>query len=164
MHSETAYEITTQATRPADYPAYLPAPEGRVMLPSEIPPGVQMVTLPGGIRTLAYTPYQAPPPPPVPTAQPIPAWAKTTALLTPTIGGGIAAAGIGLSYAAPGLIAMSQALWSAVALIAAAAIGVPVLLRLGRAAAGTSTGITHITQNITASGMFGKANGTINHH
>lgn len=97
--------------------------------------------------------------------QPIPAWAKTTALLTPTIGGGIAAAGIGLSYAAPGLIAMSQALWSAVALIAAAAIGVPLLLRLGRAATGTGTGTgtTHITQNITASGMFGKANGTINH-
>ncbi|MGW3692057.1 hypothetical protein [Streptomyces sp. NPDC005125] len=163
MHSETAYEITTQATCPADYPAYLPAPEGRAMLPSEIPPGVQMVTLPGGIRTLAYTQAPAPAAPLVPVVQPIPAWAKTTALLTPTIGGGIAAAGIGLSYAAPGLIAMSQALWSAVALIAAAAIGVPVLLRLGRAATGTGTGTTHITQNITASGMFGKANGTINH-
>ncbi|WP_327239665.1 hypothetical protein OG243_13600 [Streptomyces sp. NBC_01318] len=160
MHSETAFEITTEP-RPADYPAYLPAPEGRVMLPSEIPPGVQMVTLPGGIRTLAYT---QPPAPLVPVAQPIPAWAKTTALLTPTVGGGIAAAGIGLSYAAPGLIAMSQALWSAVALIAAAAVGVPVLLRLGRAATGTGRGTTHITQNITASGMFGKANGTINHH
>ncbi|WP_457492780.1 hypothetical protein [Streptomyces sp. P5_D11] len=159
MYPETAYEITTQP-RPADYPVHLPAPEGPVMLPSEIPPGVEMVTLPGGIRTLAYTQ----PTPLVPVAQPIPAWAKTTALLTPTIGGGIAAAGIGLSYAAPGLIAMSQALWSAVALIAAAAIGVPVLLRLGRAATGTGRGTTHITQNITASGMFGKANGTINHH
>ncbi|MGW5272954.1 hypothetical protein ACWEQP_10290 [Streptomyces sp. NPDC004044] len=162
MH-DTAYEITTQP-RSADHPAYLPAPEGRVMLPSEIPPGVQMVTLPGGIRTLAYTQPPAPAAPLVPVSQPIPAWAKTTALLTPTIGGGIAAAGIGLSYAAPGLIAMSQALWSAVALIAAAAIGVPLLLRLGRAATGTGTGTTHITQNITASGMFGKANGTINHH
>ncbi|MET7550323.1 hypothetical protein ABZS94_32015 [Streptomyces sp. NPDC005500] len=137
---------------------------GPVMLPSEIPPGVQMVTLPGGIRTLAYTQPPASAAPLVPVAQPIPAWAKTTALLTPTVGGGIAAAGIGLSYAAPGLIAMSQALWSAVALIAATAIGVPVLLRLGRAATGTGRGTTHITQNITASGMFGKANGTINHH
>ncbi|MFF1927291.1 hypothetical protein [Streptomyces sp. NPDC058228] len=162
MH-DTAYEITTQP-RPDDYPAYLPVPEGRVMLPSEIPPGVQMVTLPGGIRTLAYTQPPAPAAPPVLVSQAIPTWAKTTALLTPTIGGGIAAAGIGLSYAAPGLIAMSQALWSAVALIAAAAIGVPVLLRLGRAATGTGRGTTHITQNITASGMFGKANGTINHH
>lgn len=59
---------------------------------------------------------------------------------------------------------MSQALWAAVALIAAAAIGVPMLLRLSRSAAGTGKGTTHITQNITASGMFGKANGTINHH
>ncbi|MGW1708247.1 hypothetical protein ACWCP8_22670 [Streptomyces sp. NPDC002206] len=160
MYPETAYEITTQP-RPADYPAYLPAPEGRVMLPSEIPPGVQMVTLPGGIRTLAYTQPTAPPAP-VPAVQQIPAWAKTTALLTPTIGGGIAAAGIGLSYAAPGLIAMSQALWSAVALIAAGVIAVPVLLRTAR---GVSRGraTTHITQNITASRMFGRANGTINH-
>ncbi|MFF3062709.1 hypothetical protein [Streptomyces sp. NPDC057909] len=163
MYPETAYEITTQP-RPADYPAYLPAPEGLVMLPSEIPPGVQMVTLPGGIRTLAYTQPHTPAAPLLPVSQPIPAWAKTTALLTPTIGGGVAAAGIGLSYAAPGLIAMSQALWSAVALIAAAAVGVPLLLRLGRAATGTGTGTTHITQNITASGMFGKANGVINHH
>lgn len=154
MH-ETAYEITTLTHQ---HPTLTPG-----MLPTEIPPGVQMVTLPGGIRTLAYTPTQAPPAPTIPVVQPIPTWAKTTALLTPTVGGGIAAAGIGLSYAAPGLIAMSQALWAAVALIAAAAIGVPMLLRIGRTAAGAGKGSTHITQNITASGMFGKANGTINH-
>ncbi|WP_405549116.1 hypothetical protein OG215_18395 [Streptomyces globisporus] len=154
MH-ETAYEITTLTPQ---HPTPNPG-----MLPTEIPPGVQMVTLPGGVRTLAYTPTQAPPAPPVPVVQPIPTWAKTTALLTPTIGGGIAAAGIGLSYAAPGLIAMSEALWAAVALIAAAAIGVPMLLRIGRSAAGGGKGSTHITQNITATGMFGKANGTINH-
>ncbi|MEU6498591.1 hypothetical protein ABZ895_03460 [Streptomyces californicus] len=153
MH-ETAYQITTLTPhQPAGNPG---------LLPTEIPPGVQMVTLPGGIRTLAYTPQQAPPAPPIPMTQPIPAWAKTTALLTPTVGGGIAAAGVGLSYAAPGLIAMSEALWAAVALIAAAAIGVPMLLRIGRSA-GAGRGPTHITQNITATGMFGKANGTINH-
>ncbi|WP_330445368.1 hypothetical protein [Streptomyces anulatus] len=153
MH-ETAYQITTLTPQqPTSNPG---------LLPTEIPPGVQMVTLPGGARTLAYTAQQAPPAPPVPVAQPIPTWAKTTALLTPTIGGGIAAAGIGLSYAAPGLIAMSEALWAAVALIAAAAIGVPMLLRIGRTT-GAGRGSTHITQNITASGMFGKANGTINH-
>ncbi|MEU1349743.1 hypothetical protein [Streptomyces sp. NPDC005795] len=155
MH-ETAYEITNLTPQqPTAHPA---------MLPHEIPPGVQMVTLPGGIRTLAYTPQQAPPAPQVPVAQPIPAWAKTTALLTPTIGGGVAAAGIGLSYAAPGLIAMSEALWAAVALIAAAAVGVPILLRLSRSAAGAGRGTTHITQNISATGMFGKANGSVNHH
>ncbi|MFH9563538.1 hypothetical protein [Streptomyces globisporus] len=154
MH-ETAYEITTLT------PQQPTPPPG--MLPSEIPPGVQMVTLPGGIRTLAYTAQQAPPAPAIPVVQPIPTWAKTTALLAPTIGGGIAAAGVGLSYAAPGLIAMREALWAAVALIAAAAIGVPMLLRIGRSAAGAGRGSTHITQNITASGMFGKANGTVNH-
>ncbi|MFK0135285.1 hypothetical protein ACIQRZ_33525 [Streptomyces rubiginosohelvolus] len=155
MH-ETAYEITTLNHQ---HPTPKPG-----MLPTEIPPGVQMVTLPGGVRTLAYTTQQAPPAPAVPVAQPIPTWAKTTALLTPTIGGGIAAAGVGLSYAAPGLIAMTDALWAAVALIAAAAIGVPMLLRIGRTAGGgAGRGSTHITQNITASGMFGKANGTINH-
>ncbi|MEV8452062.1 hypothetical protein AB0467_04365 [Streptomyces sp. NPDC052095] len=162
MHEHAAYEITTPTPwNPAPAPARQP-----VILPAEIPPGVDWVTLPNGVRTLAYTPQQAPPTPPV--TQPIPAWAKTTALLAPTIGGGVAAAGIGLSYAAPGLIAMSQALWATVALIAAGAIGIPVLLRTARPGTGTGTGsgsggsTTHITQNITASGMFGRANGTIN--
>ncbi|WP_406484563.1 hypothetical protein [Streptomyces microflavus] len=155
MYPQTAYSITTLTPQQ-------PTPHAP-MLPHEIPPGVQMVTLPGGMRTLAYTAQQAPPAPPIPVAQPIPVWAKTTALLTPTVGGGVAAAGIGLSYAAPGLIAMTDALWATVALIAAAAIGVPMLLRIGRTtAAGKSS--THITQNISATGMFGKANGTINHH
>ncbi|MEU9699430.1 hypothetical protein [Streptomyces sp. NPDC047981] len=138
-----------------------------VILPGEIPPGIDWVTLPNGVRTLAYT-HPTAPPPAVPVSQPVPAWAKTTALLAPTVGGGIAAAGIGLSYAAPGLIAMSQALWSAAALVIAAVIAVPLLLRTGRRAVGSSGGgtrtTTHITQNITATGLFGRANGTINHH
>ncbi|MEU6924793.1 hypothetical protein [Streptomyces sp. NPDC046631] len=162
MH-DTTYTITTQTPRPAAQPHHPPDPAGPVMLPSEIPPGVQMVTLPGGIRTLAYTQPTTPPVPPVPATQPIPAWAKTTALLTPTVGGGIAAAGIGLSYAAPGLIAMTQALWSAVALIAAGAIAAPLVLRAARSGTSSGRSTTHITQNITASGMFGRANGTINH-
>ncbi|MEU4271282.1 hypothetical protein [Streptomyces sp. NPDC026092] len=135
-----------------------------VILPQEIPPGVDWVTLPNGVRTLAYTHPTAPPPAAGPVAQPVPAWAKTTALLAPTVGGGIAAAGIGLSYAAPGLIAMSQALWSAAALIVAAVIAVPLLIKGARRATGTGReGSTHITQNFTATGLFGRANGTINH-
>ncbi|WTC00095.1 hypothetical protein OHA53_19795 [Streptomyces althioticus] len=135
--------------------------ERPAMLPEELPPGVQVVTLPGGIRTLAYTqPPTAPTAPAAPPgAQPIPAWAKTTALLAPTVGLGIGAASVGLSYAAPGLIAMSHALWSAAALIVAAVVAVPVLLRSGRRA----TAPTQITQNITATGLFGRASGTINH-
>ncbi|MFF8843798.1 hypothetical protein ACF08N_13930 [Streptomyces sp. NPDC015127] len=156
MHSQTAYEITT-------LPLQETGTHGE-MLPHEIPPGVQIVTLPGGVRTLAYTqPPAAPAPHSVPVAAPIPTWAKTTALLTPTIGGGVAAAGIGLSYAAPGLIAMSQALWATVALIAAGAIALPLLLGIGRRSAGQAAP-TQITQNITATGLFGKATGTINHH
>ncbi|MET9650422.1 hypothetical protein ABZZ44_09115 [Streptomyces sp. NPDC006460] len=135
-----------------------------VILPAEIPPGVDWVTLPNGVRTLAYTHPTTPAPTALPVAQPVPAWAKTTALLAPTVGGGIAAAGIGLSYAAPGLIAMSHALWSAAALLVAAVIAVPLLIRGARRATGTGrAGSTHITQNITATGLFGHAKGTIHH-
>nr|WP_229818609.1 hypothetical protein [Streptomyces lateritius] len=132
------------------------------MLSAEIPPGVGWVILPNGVRTLAYTQPNTPPPAAAPVSQPVPAWAKTTALLAPTLGAGVAAAGIGLSYAAPGLIAMSQALWSTAALLVAAVIAVPLLLRGARKAAGGSRSSTHITQNITATGLFGRANGTIN--
>ncbi|MFF0429645.1 hypothetical protein ACFYUJ_35375 [Streptomyces sp. NPDC004520] len=172
MYSDTPYEITptTPYPGPFDRPTEVRRP---VILPAEIPPGVDWVTLPSGVRTLAYTHPTPAPAPAVPAGQPIPAWAKTTALLAPTVGGGIAAAGIGLSYAAPGLIAMSHALWSAAALVVAAVIAVPVLLRTARRTVGGGTGTsgggsvrttTHITQNITATGLFGRANGTINHH
>ncbi|MFF7779490.1 hypothetical protein ACFZCG_34335 [Streptomyces tanashiensis] len=169
MHSQTPYEITptTHFGNPLD--RFASAVQRPVILPTEIPPGVDWVTLPNGVRTLAYTHPTTPAQIPVTPTQPIPAWAKTTALLAPTVGGGIAAAGIGLSYAAPGLIAMSHALWSAAALVVAAVIAVPVLLRtVRRAATGTGSrsggATTHITQNITATGLFGRANGTINHH
>ncbi|MFE4872481.1 hypothetical protein [Streptomyces sp. NPDC056682] len=159
MPYDAAYEITTKALNP-DPLAYRPAPAQAVMLPNEIPPGVQLVTLPGGQRALAYVQPPTHQPPPAPTgSQPVPAWAKTTALLAPTVGFGIAAGGIGLSYAAPGLIAMSHALWAAGALIVAAVIGVPTLLGGARRRA---AGPTQITQNITATGLFGRANGTIN--
>ncbi|MFD7959223.1 hypothetical protein ACFV5J_00260 [Streptomyces zaomyceticus] len=165
MPSETPYEITP--TTRYDDPYYRPtAVRQPVILPADVPPGIDWVTLPNGVRTLAYTHPAPTPSAPAAASQPIPAWAKATALLAPTVGGGIAAASIGLSYAAPGLIAMSQALWSAAALIVAAVIAVPVLLRTARRAVGSggaSGSSTHITQNITATGLFGRANGTINH-
>lgn len=159
MHPESSYEITT-ATQPRPHPlAYHPDwSRPPRMLPEELPPGVQVVTLPGGMRTLAYTQPPTHAAPPVPVVQPIPAWAKTTALLAPTVGFGIAAASVGISYAAPGLIAMSHALWSAVALIAAGVVAIPVILRAARRGAPAQ-----ITQNITATGLFGRANGTVNH-
>ncbi|MFE6784156.1 hypothetical protein ACFVFF_18045 [Streptomyces sp. NPDC057680] len=151
---------------PVHYPVPLHHPTASAPLATVPPtglPAVQSVQLPDGriITGYALTPTT---PAPAPAARPVPAWAKTTALLAPTVGGGVAAAGIGLSYAAPGLIAMSQALWSAAALIVAAVIAVPVLFRTARRAAASGSGsTTHITQNITATGLFGRATGTINH-
>ncbi|MEV7830324.1 hypothetical protein AB0P12_06800 [Streptomyces subrutilus] len=138
-------------------PTTVPDPR---MLPAEIPAGVEMVTLPNGYRTLAYT--QHPALAAAPAAQPVPVWAKATAILAPTVGGGIAAAGFGISYAAPGLIAMADALWAAMALIAAGTLA-PALLRAGRGSGGRGRApVQHVTQNISASGMFGRATGTLN--
>jgi hypothetical protein len=161
VHPDTPYEITTTRPLPTVRMAHGPGWDRSPTLPEELPPGVQVVILPGGIRTLAYTEQPSASAPFTTTAapQPIPTWAKTTALLAPTVGCGIAAASVGLSYAAPGLIAMSHALWAAAALIVAA-VAVPLLLRGGR----RSTGPALITQHITATGLFGKASGTINHH
>ncbi|WP_405789679.1 hypothetical protein OG753_21330 [Streptomyces sp. NBC_00029] len=157
MHERTRTS-TTPATRYGDAILYPTSVQQPVMLPTELPPGVEMVTLPNGYRTLAYTQPAAPT---QAAAQPIPAWAKTTALLAPTVGGGIAAAGFGISYAAPGLIAMTEALWAAIALIAAGVIA-PMLLRATRGTGRGTAPVQHVTQNITASGMFGRATGTIN--
>lgn len=160
MHEPTRTS-TTPATRYGDPILYPTAIQQPLMLPAELPPGVELVTLPGGYRTLAYTHPDAAPAPAV--VQPVPAWAKTTALLAPTVGAGIAAAGFGISYAAPGLIAMTEALWAAIALIAAGSLA-PILLRTARGSAGRGAApVQHVTQNISASGMFGRATGTINH-
>ncbi|MFD3416750.1 hypothetical protein [Streptomyces decoyicus] len=138
------------------------------MRAEEIPPGVQEVILASGERALAYsTGLTKPPPagvaPALPVAQPIPAWAKVTALLAPTVGAGIGLAAVGLSTAAPGLIAMSHALWSTVALIATGGTAAAVLIGRVRARF-TAAQRPHITQHITATGLFGRANGTIHHH
>lgn len=163
MPYEPTRTSTTPPVRYGDPILYPTAVRQPVMMPAELPPGVEMVTLPGGYRTLAYTHGQPVAPVPVPAVQPVPAWAKTTALLAPTVGGGIAAAGFGISYAAPGLIAMTEALWAAIALIAAGTIA-PLLLRTARGGGGRGAApVQYVTQHISASGMFGRATGTINH-
>ncbi|MFD5512860.1 hypothetical protein ACFWIB_34615 [Streptomyces sp. NPDC127051] len=136
-------------------PATTPAPLVPV-LPEQA--GIAVVTLPDGTRTLAYTHPTPTAPVPIPaSAAGVPRWAKTTALLAPTIGGGIGAAGIGISYAAPGILALTEALWAAVALIAAGGAA----LLLGRTRRAPAS--THITQHITATGLFGRASGSIGH-
>ncbi|MEV5379765.1 hypothetical protein AB0L26_27935 [Streptomyces nondiastaticus] len=159
-----ALHTTPPGIRPSAYtPLAVPMPM------HELPPGVDVVTLPDGTRTLAYTTPTTPAAPPPAAAAPgtVPVWAKTTALLAPTVGGGIAITGVGLSAAAPGLIAMTSALWAAVALIATSATAAVVLLSAARRRTSDNPGRTdpepHITQNITATGMFGRATGTINH-
>ncbi|MFE9928159.1 hypothetical protein [Streptomyces sp. NPDC005533] len=162
MHTEP-HQPLTPATRYGD-PIHRPRPvePHTVLLPQEVPPGVDWVTLPNGIRTLAYThPHTGPAAEAEPARESIPRWAKTTALLAPTLGGGIAAAGFGISYAAPGLIAMTEALWATVALIAVGAL-VPLALRTRRGGGRGAGPVQHITQNISASGMFGRAAGTLN--
>lgn len=153
---ETPYEITaltrTDRTTPPAH-AYHPP-----LAPAEIPPGVEVVTLPDGRRTLAYTqPTTSTAPTPAAPPSGVPAWAKTTALLAPTVGAGIGAGGFGLSYAAPGVIAMTDALWAAAALLATGCGGAALLLSRWRNRAPAP-----ITQNITATGLFGRASGTIN--
>ncbi|MEU2606843.1 hypothetical protein [Streptomyces albus] len=157
---ETPYEITTLTrTDHPNPPAHTVRPP---LAPAEIPPGVEVVTLPDGRRTLAYTQPPAPGgPAPAPAAPPssgVPAWAKTTALLAPTVGVGIGAGGFGLSYAAPGVLAMTDALWAAAALVATGCGGAALLLGRWRRSAPAQ-----ITQNITAHGFLSRANGTINH-
>ncbi|WP_435862144.1 hypothetical protein [Streptomyces lavendulae] len=145
---------------------WTPAPNHHTAAPLPVLPtgsGIAWVTLPDGTRTLAYThPTHTEIAPASPSPAAVPAWAKTTALLAPTLGGGIGAAGIGISYAAPGVLAMAEALWALVALIAAGT-ALPLLLRTGRSTRGRGAApVQHITQNITATGLFGRANGTLN--
>ncbi|PJN40771.1 hypothetical protein CG747_10570 [Streptomyces sp. CB02959] len=144
-----------------------PTTQPPILAPHEIPPGVQEVILPSGERALAYStePASTPAPLPVPAppaAQPIPTWAKSTALLAPTVGGGVAVAAVGLSAAAPGLEAASHVLWSTVAVIAAGGAAAAALIGRIKARA-TAAQRPHITQHITSTGLFGRANGTINH-
>ncbi|KPI00250.1 hypothetical protein OV450_5168 [Actinobacteria bacterium OV450] len=164
MHSEPVLTSTAPTHRCGDPVHQMRPVTPPVLLPVDIPPGVEWVTLPNGIRTLAYThphTHSTTQPEPVHAPEPIPRWARTTALLAPTVGGGIAAAGFGISYAAPGVLAMAEALWAAVALIAAGALA-PLLLRAGRSHGHRAGPVQHITQNISASGMFGRATGTFN--
>ncbi|RKN43105.1 hypothetical protein [Streptomyces hoynatensis] len=119
----------------------------------------------------------APAPAPAPVAAPVATAdarmsgrAKDTALMVAAGGTGLGAASAGVGVGA-GLIASASGglMTAAVALaIASGSVGAAAMLlrtafrrRLAEAAEQEPT--THITQNITATGLFGKANGTIHH-
>ncbi|MFE0009290.1 hypothetical protein [Streptomyces erythrochromogenes] len=149
MHTDPLQPLTP-ATRYGD-PIHRPRPveSHTVLLPAEVPPGVDWVTLPNGIRTLAYTqPHYAP-----------------GGAASRGEGGGLRAWGGARArgaYAAPGVLAMAEALWATVAVIAAGGLAT-LLLRTGRHRGGRGAGpVQHITQNITATGVFGRATGTFN--
>ncbi|OIV37858.1 hypothetical protein BIV57_08845 [Mangrovactinospora gilvigrisea] len=146
--------VAADVVRPTPIPD--PAPPA-VVLPSGLP-DVASVQLPDGRIVTGYTLAPATPPPAPEAPRPVPRWAKTTALLAPTVGLGIGAAGIGLSLAVPGLLAITNALWAAVALVAAGAVGA-VAWSVRR----SGSGPVHVTQHIHSRGMFGRASGTVNH-
>lgn len=100
---ETVYTITQAPRGAAPLTPYAPLPPG----PAEAPlPGVELVTLPGGVQQWAYV-HQAAPVHVRGGAQPIPAWAKTAALLMWSAAGSAALAGYGLSLAGPWLEALA---------------------------------------------------------
>ncbi|SFD13986.1 hypothetical protein [Streptomyces aidingensis] len=111
-----AYTITTAPDTPgtALTPASGHAPA--------LAPGTQVVTLPTGEHALAHLHPGPPEPAPPQAAQPIPAWAKGTALVTGAAGAGIGAASAGLSLLVPTLTSAAPAL--AAPALAAAGLGV----------------------------------------
>ncbi|MGW9436792.1 hypothetical protein [Streptomyces sp. NPDC055607] len=104
---ETVYTITRAPHGPASVAPYAPVRP----VPAEAPlPGVELVTLPGGEQQWAYVRHETAPVPVRGGSQPIPAWAKTAALLMWSAAGSAALAAYGLSLAGPWLEALAYAL------------------------------------------------------
>ncbi|MEY9876030.1 hypothetical protein ABH931_005537 [Streptacidiphilus sp. MAP12-33] len=114
-----------------------------------------------------YAAAPAPPPaPPVETR--VSGRAKGAALVAVAGGTGVGAAATGVGYAA-GLIASagSGLMTAAIALaIATGSIFALTLLLRGTLAprGGRDSGTTYVTQNVTATGLFGRAHGTVNNY
>ncbi|MFH8642018.1 hypothetical protein [Streptomyces goshikiensis] len=106
---ETVYTITQPprvSVPAAPYVPVLPAP-------AEAPlPGVELVTLPGGVQQWAYVHHASAPVHVRGGGQVIPAWAKTAALLMWSAAGSAALAAYGLALAGPWLEALAYTLVS----------------------------------------------------
>lgn len=147
--------MTTHPQPPTSHtPAPFPPghPDGPPLTDSP-PPGMTWRTAPDGTRYLDYADQPTPATPtgqPVPAVpQPIPTWAKTTALLMATASGSAAIAAWGLSTAADSLAAIAEALW---ALAAMAAVIAFVVLGVVRAIKRPPAGDTTATATATATG------------
>ncbi|GHH26109.1 hypothetical protein [Streptomyces rubradiris] len=96
---ETVYTITEHHPAPL---ARRAAPQDTG--PARVPlPGAELVTLPGGQQAWAYVQPREVPAPAPQQRQPVPAWAKTSALLMWSASGSSVAAGYGLQLAGPWL-------------------------------------------------------------
>ncbi|MDW8803663.1 hypothetical protein P1P68_02285 [Streptomyces scabiei] len=150
---ETVYTITT---RPQETPAVVryatspPAPAGAPI------PGAELVTLPGGGQTWAYVSPREVPAPVAVTGQPIPAWAKSAALLMWSASGGSVLTGYGLQLAGPWLkdLALLLAAFSVSATVGAWALR-GVFARAGRRAGGPTTAEAHATATATGRTLLG---------
>jgi hypothetical protein len=156
---ETVYTITQ-----APHGAAPVAPYGTDRpVPAQGPlPGAELVTLPGGAQQWAYVHRETLPVPVRVGSPPIPAWAKTAALLMWSAAGSVALAGFGLSLAGPWLEALAYALMAfavAVTVVAYVVRGLFSRLRSPRASGGggataeataTATGRTVLGGKVTA--------------
>ena len=123
----------------------------------QLPPGTAWGYTAAGQRVPVYL---DPPTPtePTPTAQPIPAWAKTTALLTFSTSAGIGIASMCLAYAADSLESIARGLAALAVIVSCIAAAVMVVAACFKRDRGPRQ-VTHITQHVTATGWFGRANG-----
>jgi hypothetical protein len=150
---ETVYTITT---RPQETPAvvrYATNPPA----PAEAPiPGVELVTLPGGDQVLAYVSPREAPAPVAATGQPIPACAKTAALLMWSASGGSVLAGYGLRLAGPWLESLALVLAAfSVSVTVVAWVVRGVFASAVRRTGGPTTAEAHATATATGRTLLG---------
>jgi hypothetical protein len=174
-------EIVTMARtdRPEQHAAPIqPAPARAVAVPAMLPNGEVTAAYvdPSQLAALMAAAYAGQPAPATDTR--VSGRAKSVALVSVSGGVGIGAATTGIGYGAGMVAANSAGLMTAAiaTAIGAGSITLAALLlryvfgglgrRLGASASTgsqpTATHVTHITQNVTATGPFGRANGTIN--
>ncbi|WP_062209508.1 hypothetical protein [Streptomyces sp. NBRC 109706] len=165
---------TTYLTR-TDQPTPSPAP-GPVVHPrsgADLTPQ-QLALLAALIQQTGTTPAVPTPAPvaPTPTETRMSGRAKDTALVVAASGTGLGAAGAGIGYGSGLIATASGGLMTAAIALAIATGSITAAIALIRTACKTNTTgkaredkkrpTTHITQHVTATGLFGKANGTIN--